>query len=168
MSAPSPNSPPPSPPRGASHLVTLINLGTPVARPDTILAENHLFVGINDIVEPADGLVLAGDDHVARADRLLRALGPDAAAGRPLLRRHQPLDRRRLHRAVRGAARPRRARPSRRRCASASPIATPNGRLVAIADRLLGRDGRMVAAIAEIGRGEMALENVPFVLALED
>ena len=103
---------------GASHLVTLINLDTPVARPDTILAENHLFVGINDIIEPTDGLVLASDDHVRTLIAFFAQLGPVAAAGHPLLRRHQPLDRRRLHRAVRGAARPRRARPSRRRCAT--------------------------------------------------
>ena len=46
-------------------------------------------------------------------------------------------------------------------------VATPNARLVAIADRLLGREGRMVAAIEEIGRGETAMENVPFMLDLE-
>ena len=40
----------------------------------------------------------------------------------------------------------------------ASPTATPNIRIVSLADRLLGRDGRMVAAIETIGRGEIALE----------
>ncbi len=35
-----------------------------------------------------------------------------------------------------------------------APFATPNARLVALADALLGREGRMVAAIAGIGRGE--------------
>ena len=37
-----------------------------------------------------------------------------------------------------------------------APFATPNARLVALADDLLGRRGRMVAAIEEIGRGEEA------------
>ena len=45
---------------------------------------------------------------------------------------------------------------------AASPSATPNPLFVAIADRLLGRDGRMVAAIAAIGRGADAFEGVPF------
>jgi predicted protein tyrosine phosphatase len=48
----------------------------------------------------------------------------------------------------------------------ASPSATPNARLVAIADDILGRNGRMVTAIAGIGRGEDAFEGTPFSLAL--
>ncbi len=50
---------------------------------------------------------------------------------------------------------------------AASPSATPNRLFVEIADRLLGRDGRMVAAIARIGRGADAFEGTPFVLALD-
>jgi predicted protein tyrosine phosphatase len=49
----------------------------------------------------------------------------------------------------------------------ASPIATPNIRLVSVADALLGRGGRMVAAVEAIGRGETAIEGVPFRLELE-
>jgi predicted protein tyrosine phosphatase len=49
----------------------------------------------------------------------------------------------------------------------ASPTATPNIRIVSLADRLLGRDGRMVAAIETIGRGVMAAEANPFRLDLE-
>jgi predicted protein tyrosine phosphatase len=37
---------------------------------------------------------------------------------------------------------------------------------VAIADDILGRNGRMVTAIAGIGRGEDAFEGTPFSLAL--
>ena len=36
-----------------------------------------------------------------------------------------------------------------------------------LADRMLERDGRMVAAIDSIGRGEMAYEGQPFRLDLE-
>ncbi|MGH7246599.1 MAG: tyrosine phosphatase family protein, partial [Pseudomonadota bacterium] len=49
----------------------------------------------------------------------------------------------------------------------ASPTATPNIRIVALADRLLGRQGRMIAAIESIGRGIVAQEAAPFRLALE-
>ena len=49
----------------------------------------------------------------------------------------------------------------------ASVTATPNPRIVSLADRMLGRDGRMVAAIDSIGRGEMAYEADPFRLDLE-
>ena len=43
-----------------------------------------------------------------------------------------------------------------------SPSATPNRLIVSHADALLGRDGRMVAAVDAIGRGREATEGVPF------
>lgn len=48
----------------------------------------------------------------------------------------------------------------------ASPSATPNQRLVALADDALGRNGRMRRAIAAIGRGADAFEGTPFSLDL--
>ncbi|TIW69787.1 MAG: protein tyrosine phosphatase, partial [Mesorhizobium sp.] len=48
-----------------------------------------------------------------------------------------------------------------------SPSATPNPRLIAVADALLGRDGRMIAAIEAIGRGADAFEGIPFELKIE-
>jgi predicted protein tyrosine phosphatase len=50
----------------------------------------------------------------------------------------------------------------------ASPSATPNIRLVGFADRLLEREGRMIAAIEAIGRGEAVFEGAPFVLPVID
>ena len=47
-----------------------------------------------------------------------------------------------------------------------APFATPNARLVALADELLGRNGRMVAAVAAIGRGEEAAQGRCFVWPL--
>jgi predicted protein tyrosine phosphatase len=47
-----------------------------------------------------------------------------------------------------------------------SPTATPNPRLVALADKMLGRKGRMIAAIARIGRGVECSEAIPFALEL--
>lgn len=41
---------------------------------------------------------------------------------------------------------------------AASPSATPNRRMIALADELLARDGRMIAAISAIGRGADAYE----------
>jgi predicted protein tyrosine phosphatase len=49
---------------------------------------------------------------------------------------------------------------------AASPTATPNARLVALADSLLGRRGRMSAAIEAIGRGADCIEGRPFALEL--
>jgi predicted protein tyrosine phosphatase len=39
-----------------------------------------------------------------------------------------------------------------------SSAATPNPRMIALADDLLGREGKMIAAIRAIGRGEEAYE----------
>ena len=45
-----------------------------------------------------------------------------------------------------------------------APFATPNRLMVAIADDVLGRGGRMVDAIAAIGRGADAFEGTPYEL----
>jgi predicted protein tyrosine phosphatase len=49
---------------------------------------------------------------------------------------------------------------------AASPSATPNPMLIALADDALGRDGRMISAIRQIGRGADAFEGGPFTLRL--
>ena len=49
----------------------------------------------------------------------------------------------------------------------ASATASPNLRIVELADRLLGRGGRMIRAIEAIGRGIEAYEAHPFRLDLE-
>jgi predicted protein tyrosine phosphatase len=46
----------------------------------------------------------------------------------------------------------------------ASPTASPNVRLVAHADAILARGGRMSRAITAIGRGEPTMEATPFVI----
>ncbi len=149
----------------ASHLVSLINANTPVSRPVSIAEENHLFLGINDIIEPQDGMVLPAEEHVLRLIAFAEAW-----------HREQPMV---IH-CFAGISRSTAAafitlcvtRPEQdeheiaRRLRRASAIATPNARLVALADDVLGRRGRMVSAIAGIGRGAEAFENVPFSLAL--
>jgi predicted protein tyrosine phosphatase len=47
-----------------------------------------------------------------------------------------------------------------------APSATPNIRLIALADALLGRESRMIEAVKSIGRGEEAFEGVPFALGI--
>jgi predicted protein tyrosine phosphatase len=49
----------------------------------------------------------------------------------------------------------------------ASAIATPNIRIVELADAALGRKGRMVRAIEGIGLGQSALEGIPYRLDLQ-
>jgi len=152
---------------GASHLISLINDGTLVVRPDSIPEANHLFLGINDITEAQDGMVLPAVKHVRR----LVDFAGSWDGKRPMV----------VH-CFAGISRSTAAafialcvtRPERDeseiagKLRRASPYATPNSRLVAIADEMLQRNGRMVEAIAAIGRGEMAMEGVPFALAIDE
>ncbi|MFT4098689.1 MAG: protein tyrosine phosphatase [Rhodoblastus sp.] len=150
---------------GARSLVTLINVGTPVERPACIAPERHLFIGMSDISQPAPGHVAPDTDHVDTLLSFVRAWD-----------RREPL----LIHCWAGVSRSTAAafvtacalNPQRDEAEIASairassPTATPNTRFVAMADRRLGRAGRMIAAIEEIGRGEDCFEGVPFALGL--
>lgn len=148
---------------GARHVISLINGDTVVTRPSNVDPTNHLFLGINDIAEEMEGLVAPAEHHMhalfdfvtawprqtplvihcfagisrstAAAYASLCALLPDQDEAELALRLRR-----------------------------ASPTATPNPRIVALADAALGRQGRMVAAISSIGRGRDAFEGVPFSL----
>lgn len=149
----------------ASHLVTLVSVGTPMARPVAIPEDRHLALYFSDISEPLDGHVLPSATHVERFLAFVRRWDRDA----PLV----------IHcwagisRSTAGAfvaacalAPERDEAAIARALRAASPMATPNRRIVAVADDILGRSGRMVDAIAAIGRGADAYEGRPFTLAL--
>jgi predicted protein tyrosine phosphatase len=121
---------------------------------------------MDDITEAAEGFIAPSDIHIEQVLNFVR--GWD---------RHAPLV---VHcyagisRSTAGAyvaacaLNPQRdERAIARTLRLASPTATPNARIVALADRALGRDGRMTTAIEEIGRGTMAFEGDPFRLDLE-
>ena len=54
-----------------------------------------------------------------------------------------------------------------RQIRAASPIAQPNRLIVSLADKALGRDGRMLRALDEMGPGSMTVEGRPFQLDLD-
>jgi predicted protein tyrosine phosphatase len=150
---------------GASHVLTLINVGTPLERPAVIDAENHAVIGVSDIAEARDGHVLPAEEHVARVLDFVRAWPRE----KPLvIHCYAGISRSTAAAFIAACA----LAPERDEAAiadalrAASPSATPNPLFVAVADRMLGRDGRMVAAIARIGRGADAFEGTPFCLTL--
>ena len=89
----------------ASHLLTCLQDEIVVETPRLILPDRHIRLHIHDISEPMIGYVAPGEEHI---DQLIEfaldwgGAGPDRGA---LLGRHQPLDRRRLHGAVRHQSR---------------------------------------------------------------
>ena len=150
---------------GAQSLVTLIDKGTPVRRPSGIAAEEHLVVVLSDIVVELEGHTLPAKSHVEKLLAFVRRW--DQAS--PLLI-HCWAGVSRSTAAAFIAACPLRPYRNEAEIAQAvranSPTATPNPRLVAIADATLGRNGRMVAAVEKIGRGCNCFEGAPFVLEL--
>ena len=54
-----------------------------------------------------------------------------------------------------------------RQIRAASPIAQPNRLIVSLADKALGRDGRMLRALDEMGPGSMIVEGRPFRVDLD-
>ncbi len=151
---------------GASHLISLIDVETIVVRPDSILPKNHLYLGIHDITEPMDGLILPDEAHVRE---LIGFVGAWDHKQPMVVHCYAGISRSTAAAFIALCV----ARPDRderliaRKLRTEASFATPNPRLVALADRLLNRNGRMIGAIAEIGRGELAFEGVPFALRLE-
>jgi predicted protein tyrosine phosphatase len=150
---------------GARTLVTLLSPGTAVERPAAIAPERHLYLAIADIVEPIPGQVLPERAHL---DELLEFVADWDRAEPMVIHCYAGVSRSTAAAFIAACA----LNPARdefavaRALRAASPTATPNARLVALADHALERRGRMTAAIVEIGRGEMCFEGAPFTLDL--
>ena len=151
---------------GARHVVTLLGIEDAVPLPATITAENYLRLAMHDISTPADGYVAPHSEHVENLIGFVRRwprAAPlvihcyagisrsTAAAFTAVCTLNPHRDERDIAKALRRA----------------SPTALPNARIVRLADDLLGRQGRMVAAIETIGPHVPAIEAEPFKLDLE-
>ncbi len=151
---------------GARHVVSLIGDEARIERPSAVIAENHLRLRLHDISTPLDGYIIPGEEHIADLLKFVRRWDRRA----PLVVHCYAGISRSTASAFASvcALNPHRDEESiAQALRRASPTATPNIRIVSIADRLLGRDGRMVAAIEMIGQGRLAAEGMPFRLELE-
>jgi len=147
----------------ASHLVTCLPGEVRVETPVSIKPVNHIRLFIHDIAEPIDGYIAPDTEHVvqlidfaaawdrtgpmvihcwagisrstAAAFIMLCALNPEVPEARIALQLRE-----------------------------VSPTAFPNRLMVRLGDTALGRDGRMLAAVEAIGRGEIVSEAIPFSL----
>jgi predicted protein tyrosine phosphatase len=151
---------------GARHVVTLVRDETRVFRPHGIEPDNHLWLQVDDIAEPIDGYIAPAMEHVEKLVAFVERW-----------KREQPLV---IH-CFAGISRSTAAAfisacalsPGRDegeiawRLRRASRTASPNPRLVALADDFLGRGGRMKSAVARIGYGEIASEARPFRLEID-
>ena len=151
---------------GASHVLTVMANVAQVVRPESVIEANHLRVQMDDILEPTEGFVAPNETHIAQVLNFIR--GWD---------RHAPL----VVHCYAGISRStasafaaacllnpdRDERDIAQKIRAASPIAQPNRLLVTLADQALGRNGRMVRALDEMGPGSMTVVGRPFRLDLE-
>ena len=150
---------------GARHVVSLLARDDNLARPAAIAPENHLWLQLHDISTPLDGYVAPETEHVERLIAFVRRWPREtplvmhcyagisrstAAAFVSVCALNPASDEQAVAAALRRA----------------SPTATPNIRIVALADYLLVRSGRMVRAVEAIGPGMVVPEAQPFRLDL--
>jgi len=151
---------------GARHVVSLIGDEARIERPNGVAPENHLWLRLHDISAPLDGYIMPVEEHIADLLHFVRSWDRRAAL---VVHCYAGISRSTASAfASVCALNPNRGEESiAQALRRASPTATPNIRIVSLADRLLGREGRMVAAVETIGRGVLAAEATPFRLDLE-
>ncbi len=149
---------------GARHLITVINEQMMLATPVRLGSDNHLRLACNDITAPQSGMVCPGPEHVDQLIGFVKRWNHDG----PLL----------IH-CLAGISRSPAAafialctlNPDApeaelaQRLRQASPTASPNRRMVELADGALGRAGRMMDAVELMGIGSLdAAEAIPFAI----
>jgi len=150
----------------ARHVVTLIKDISLVRRPDSIAPGNHLLLDMDDIVVEMDGYVPPSQEHVEKLIDFVTRWDRTAPI---VVHCYAGISRSTAGAFITACAlNPRRDEAMiARAIRDSSPTAIPNMRLVALADNILGRKGRMVKAVQAIGPGLSAYEGVPFRLDLE-
>jgi predicted protein tyrosine phosphatase len=151
---------------GASHIVTILRHYDRVVLPETIARGNHLVISVDDITTPMDGYTAPAEEHV---ENLVEFISGWDRAAPMIVHCFAGISRSTAGAYVAACAlNPQRdemqiARDLRR----ASRTAMPNALIVSHADKLLGREGRMIRAIEAIGPAESAYEGTPFRLAID-
>jgi predicted protein tyrosine phosphatase len=151
----------------AREMVSLIAESQDFHRPGVIAADRHLKLAMNDIgFAGTGGLIAPSEAHVESLIGFVRDWDQSApivihcwmgvsrspaAAVIAALSLHPEEDDFALTARLRSVA----------------PHATPNTRLIEIGDRLLGRNGRLIAAIKGIGRGAETDGRASFILPLK-
>jgi len=139
---------------GASHILTVMAKVDQVQRPQSVLEANHLKVQVDDITEHMDGFLAPNDSHIEQVLNFVR--GWDRSA--PMVVHCYAGISRSTASAFAAVCmlNPHRDEISiARQIRAASPIASPNRLIVSLADKALGREGRMLRALDEMGPGSM-------------
>ncbi len=142
---------------GPSHLVSIIQ---PEFQPDTpfeIAPDNHLRVQVHDISEPVAGSIPPGEEHIRELIDFLHDWPADAPL---LVHCYAGISRSTATALIARVVKtgdPFDAAIALRR---AAPHAKPNSLIIALADDILGLDGRLIEATLAMGEGVITEENV--------
>ena len=135
-------------------------------RPESVLPANHLKVQMDDITEQIEGFVAPSDFHIEQLLNFVRGWN----RGAPMVVHCYAGISRSTASAFAAVCmlNPHRDEISiARQIRAASPIASPNRLIVSLADKALGREGRMLRALDEMGPGSMVVEGRPFRIELD-
>jgi predicted protein tyrosine phosphatase len=149
--------------RAPSHLITLLSPAELIATPAGFDPKRHLRLGMHDIAVPEAGFVAPdgrmverllafAQDWDERAPMVIHCWAgisrSTASAFAIVCERNPHVDELKIALSMRRA----------------SPSALPNRRIVALADDILDRRGRMLEAVEAMGGNGFAVEGVPFEL----
>ena len=150
---------------GARSLVTILTAGASLVRPHEIAPERHLCIAMSDIDAPVAGHITPEQSHI---EQLLEFLSNWDRRAPLVIHCYAGVSRSPAAAFIAACAlAPHRCEQAvAQELRRASPTATPNRKLVALADAHLNRAGRMSAAIGAIGRGTDCYEGAPFALDL--
>lgn len=145
--------------RRPGRVISVLDPGIPFPELGPAYVDRHLRLAFHDAHSPAPGVTVPSAQHIAQLLAFLTSWDASesllihcrAGIGRSTATAFVAACHRNPHASELGIA------IELRRVA---PLARPNERLVALADAVMGRSGRMSAAIADTGRG-LAWINVP-------
>lgn len=127
---------------------------------------NHLRVHMHDVRESSEGVVTPAVGHVSNIISFLRGHDPGDAL---LIHCFAGISRSTATAFIAACLYNPRTDENEiaRELRAASPTAFPNTRIIALADELLGRKGRMTLAVESMGRGRIAEMAEPFSLPIK-
>src|SRR3954447_25090052 len=135
---------------GASHILTVMANVDQVQRPASVLEANHLKVSMDDITEQMDGFLAPSDQHIERVLSFVRSWDRSSPM---VVHCYAGISRSTASAFAAACA----LNPHRdeiaiaRQIRAASPIAQPNRLIASLADKALGRQGRMLRALEAMG-----------------
>jgi predicted protein tyrosine phosphatase len=154
---------------GARHVISLLGRETVIPELASLQSTTRIRLDFNDISQPREGYVEPSHHHVEQLIDFARQWHKEGTARHPLLV-HCWMGVSRSTAAaliIAAALVPQEDENDLAQDLRAySPTATPNARMIALADDCLRRQGRLVEAVKSIGRGTEAFEGAPFKLVV--